>query len=174
MGNGLKELDCLIVRQPYASLIAYGSKRWEFRNHKCQKRGTICIASSRGTPLNTGDSFLNSISKKFPRGFALAVAALKDSYVVTSQDLKEVFKGRETVRIDGYNIETAAKPLGEPVYDIQRAIKDQGWKRHAWILEDVTSLKTIIPLQNLKSGSTWTKVELVEGEPLSKSLESYF
>jgi len=66
----LRELDCIIVRQPYASLIAYGSKRWEFRSYNCKKRGVICIASSRGKPLKTGDPFLNSISGNFPRGFA--------------------------------------------------------------------------------------------------------
>jgi len=169
----MKELDCLIVRQPYASLIAYGSKRWEFRTYNCQKRGVICIASSKGKPLKTGDSFLNSISDSFPRGFALAICTITDSFVVTCQHLREAFKGTETLKIDGYNITTAMKPLGEPVYDIQNAIRNLDWKMYTWVLKNVSPLKAIIPLRSANSGSIWTKVELVEAVSLSKSLESF-
>lgn len=170
----MRELDCIIVRQPYASLIAYGSKRWEFRSYNCQKRGVICIASSRGKPLKTGDPFLNSISGNFPRGFAVAIGVLADSFIATSQHLREVFKGTEIVRINGHSITTAAKPLGEPIYDVERTISDSNWQMYVWVLKDVSPLKKIIPLQNINSGSTWTKVEITEGEPLSRSIESYF
>jgi len=170
----LIELDCLIVRQPYASLIAYGLKRWEFRSYNCKKRGIICIGSSKGKPLKTGDTFLNDIALFFPRGFVLAIGILKDSYLVTSKDLRKALKGTETVKIHGHNITTASKPLGEPICDILKAIKDSDWKMYAWVLKDISPLKTIIPLRSTKSGSTWTKVELTERESLSKSLESYF
>lgn len=168
------KMDCLLVRQPYASLIAYGVKRWEFRTYNCTKRGLICIGSSRGKPLKTGDPLLNSISDYFPRGVALAVGVLVDSRPVTSEDLKQAFKGEKTVRLDGHNIVTTAEPLGEPKYDIYAAIKDKSWRMFAWILEDVSPLKTLIPITNTRSGSSWTKVELENGEPLSKNLTNYF
>lgn len=38
-----KVIDCLIVRQPFASLIAYGMKRWEFRTYNCKKRARKTI-----------------------------------------------------------------------------------------------------------------------------------
>jgi len=167
-------LDCLIVRQPYASLIAYGLKRWEFRSYNCKKRGLVCIASSRGKPLKTGDSLLNSISKYLPRGFALAVAVLADSRLVTSEDLKRVLKGKKTVRIDGHRIVTASDPLGEPVSDILAATKEGDWKSYAWVFDNVSPFQTIIPIRIDRSGSTWTKIEIERFELISKSLSSYF
>lgn len=168
------KMDCLLVRQPYASLIAYGVKRWEYRTYNCAKRGLICIGSSRGEPLKTGDPFLNSISDYFPRGFVLAVGVLVDSRPVTGEDLKRAFKGEKTVRLDGHNVVTAAEPLGEPKYDIHAAIKDKSWNRYAWVLENVSPLKTITPIANTLSGSSWTKVELEERARLSKNLTHYF
>jgi hypothetical protein len=168
-----REIDCLIVRQPYASLIAYGSKRWEFRTYNCEKRGLICIGSSRAPPLKTGDSYLNSVSNSFPRGYALATGVLSDSFIATNKHLRKVYNGVETVTIHGYKIRTASKPLGEPVEDILKSINDKKWKMFAWVLRDVSSLNTLIELQNRNGGSTWTKVELADEEPLSKTLESY-
>jgi len=62
----LSYMWCLIVRQPYASLIAYGCKKWEFRSYNSTKRGTIAIASSRGTALKTASNELNAVAKHFP------------------------------------------------------------------------------------------------------------
>jgi hypothetical protein len=169
----MKKIDCLIVRQPYASLIAYGSKRWEFRTYNCEKRDIICIASSRNNPLKTGDPFLNSVSNSFPRGFVLAFGILVDSFLVTSKDLKKAFRGEETLTIHGHKITTASKPIGEPIADILQAISDKNWKMYAWVFRDITPLKTIVPLKNTNGGSTWTKVELSLEESPSKSLESY-
>jgi hypothetical protein len=169
----MRKIDCLIVRQPYASLIAYGSKRWEFRTYSCEKRVIICIGSSRSNPLKTGDPFLNSVSSSFPRGSVLAFGILVDSFLATSKHLKEAFRGEETLAIHGYRITTASKPLGEPIADILEAIRDKNWKMYAWVFRDVIPLKTIVPLENNNGGSTWTKVELSQEESPSRSMESY-
>jgi hypothetical protein len=166
-------LDCLIVRQPYASLIAYGLKRWEFRTYDCRKRGVICIGSSRGPPLKTGSSQLNAMSISFPRGFALATAVLVDSFLLTGKELRAALKGEESVTIHGHTVRTASSPVGEPLKDVRCAIREKNWNMFAWVLGDVAPLKNVIPLTRNGHGSTWTKTELAENEPLSKSLLSY-
>lgn len=168
-----RNLDCLIVRQPYASLIAYGPKRWEFRTYYCRKRGVICIGSSKGRPLKTGSPQLNALSDSFPRGFALATAILIDSFPATGKELKATLNGEETVKIHGHIIKTASGPIGEPLKDIKNAIRDKTWNMFVWVLDNVTPLKNMVPLPDNVHGSTWTKVELAENEPLSKSLLSY-
>ena len=168
-----RNLDCLIVRQPYASLIAYGLKRLEFRTYDCRKRGVICIGSSRGRPLKTGSAQLNALSGSFPRGFVLATAVLTDSFLATRKELKAALNGKRTVRIHGHRIVTASGPLGEPLKDVRCATRDKTWNMFVWVLDNVTPLKKMTPLPSSGHGSTWIKVELADNEPLSKSLLSY-
>lgn len=88
-----ENMKCLIIRQPYASLVAYGHKKWEFRSYNTRFRGRIGIASSRGKPLKTSNEELNIHAKSFPRGTILATAELESSFPATNSDLKAAFKG---------------------------------------------------------------------------------
>jgi hypothetical protein len=116
---------------------------------------------------------LNALSDSFPRGFALATAILIDSFPATGKELKATLNGEETVKIHGHIIKTASGPIGEPLKDIKNAIRDKTWNMFVWVLDNVTPLKNMVPLPDNVHGSTWTKVELAENEPLSKSLLSY-
>lgn len=169
-----KELDCLIIRQPYASLIAFGHKRWEFRTYDCKKRGIICIGSAKGQPFITGSKHLNEVARSFPKGVVLATANLTNSFPVTSKELKAALGKEERVEIHQHIIKLAAAPLGEPIKDLQNAIFDEEWKRFVWCLEDVSPLRMPIPLRNNRYARAWVKVELSENEPLSKNLETFF
>jgi hypothetical protein len=168
-----KMIDCLIVRQPFASLIAYGVKRWEFRTYDCKKRGLICIGSSRGNPLKTGDSYLNSVSKSFPRGFALATAVLADSFEASNGYLRRDIRGEETIVIHRHLFKVASAPIGEPISDVMKAAKDKKWKMFIWVLKDVHPLKNIAPLPNNVTGSTWTKIALENAADSSENLDSF-
>jgi hypothetical protein len=168
-----KVIDCLIVRQPFASLIAYGMKRWEFRTYDCKKRGLIGIGSSRGNPLKTGDPYLNSISRSFPRGVALATAVLTDSFEANNEYLMREIKGQDTVTIHKHLFKVASAPIGEPMSDIMEAAKDKKWKMFIWVLKDVRPFKTFVPLQNNATGSTWTKITLENAGDSSESLDSF-
>lgn len=166
-------IDCLIVRQPFASLIAYGVKRWEFRTYDCKKRGLICIGSSRGNPLKTGDPYLNSVSKSFPRGFALATAVLVDSLEASNEYLRRHIRGEETVGIHRHLFKVASAPIGEPISDVIKAAKDKKWKMFIWVLKDVHPLENAAPLPNNLTGSTWTKIALENTVDSSENLDSF-
>ena len=80
----MTNLRCLVVAQPYASLIASGHKRWEFRAYEAKYSGRIGIAASHTTPWRTRNFDLNRISVGLPRGVVLATADLIDTFFVTS------------------------------------------------------------------------------------------
>jgi hypothetical protein len=100
----MHKLSCLIVRQPYASLIAFGKKRWEFRSYNTERRGAMGIAASHGRPWITACPDLNEILHLMPRGVVLATCELKSSFLVTSKDLenskdnqlKQIFMGKKS------------------------------------------------------------------------------
>jgi hypothetical protein len=168
-------MRCLIVRQPYASLIAFGCKKWEFRSYNSCKAGKIAIAASRGPPLKTGSLELNKAAKHFPRGVALATGEIIRSFFVTNQDLKEKYTGATKVKIHDQEFIVAKSPLGEPIEDIELAIGDSEWKSYVWELNNVIPLIKPIDLCK-RTNSTWSSIELKELEQAAKKqlITSYF
>jgi hypothetical protein len=155
----LKLLDCLIVRQPYASLIVYGAKRWEFRSYATEKKEVIAIAASRNTPIKTLDNKLNVAAKRFPRGVALGTAKLSKCFPVTQRDLRLNFKCCEEVLIHGQEFTVACEPIGEPPQDIKVALDRENWKKFVWELTNVKPFPR--PKEYFPSrGSSWTKVHI--------------
>lgn len=150
-------MPCLIVRQPYASLIAFGKKRWEFRSYSTRKRGDILIAASRGKPIETSDETLNGAAKSFPRGVLLASARLTQSKLVTAFEIKKIGKNAVKTRIGDLEFLTADAPVGEPLVDLQ-ALSPK-WCCYAWHLDDVKSFSEPIPLDQ-RPCSPWTRVAI--------------
>jgi hypothetical protein len=148
-------LPCLIVRQPYASLIAYGRKRWEFRSYNSNRRGRILIASSRGQPLLTSNSMLNKAATSFPRGALLASADLVNSELVTAQRIRQLAEPSVTSRIGNFEFLTADSPIGEPLTDVESI--PLHWRCYAWELNDVRPFVEPVPMTK-PSCSPWTSV----------------
>ena len=156
----MAKLDCLIIRQPYASLIAFGKKRWEFRSYPIKKRGKIGIASSPSEPWQTLSPELNRVSHLFPRGIVLATANLVTSFYVTASDLMRKKTEPVQVKVHGNIIKTCDEPIGEPIEDVNNAIRQKGWESFACLLEDVKILNEPKPFQRTSPRATWVKVEV--------------
>jgi hypothetical protein len=154
-------MQCLIIRQPYASLIAFGKKRWEFRKYESKKEGIIGIAASANEPLKTWNSVLNRASHSFPRGVVLAKAELVTSFFITSKDLALCQKDVVEISIHNKKIDTLNEPIGEPKEDVDLAIKKKNWESFAWQLDNVTPLEKFVTFQS-RSQSTWVDVEIPE------------
>lgn len=153
------EIDCLIIREPYASLIVFGKKRWEFRNYDTRKRGVIGIAASRSAPMVTSNRALNALSHKMSRGVVIGTAELINSFYVTNADLE--FSRGEPIEIEvwGKKIITLDEPIGEPVEQVDQAISNNKWEKFGWIFDNVKALDKPIEYERSK-GSTWTKINL--------------
>lgn len=166
-------MKCLLIRQPYASLIAYGCKRWEFRSYNCSYQGKVGIASSRGRPFKTGDDNLNEHAKSFPRGFVLATGELVRSFPASSNDLRKNYKGQVKIKIHGFSVTVAKGPLGEPINDIQMALDNEEWKSFVWEFADIVPFSSPVQI-NAKSNGVWIDIEVKEtGNRGRKDLMSY-
>src|SRR5438094_311228 len=114
----MTEIDCLLVKQPYSSVIAFGLKRWEFRSYETKKTGVIGIAASNAEPLRTKNDELNRSLHLFPRGVILATADLVTSFFVTANDLKQFLRDPTTITLHGNQVKTLGEPIGEPAEDV--------------------------------------------------------
>lgn len=152
------QLECLVVREPYASLIAYGQKRWEFRCRPCQKRTIIGIVASRRSPIPINPQVAKS--RSFPRGALLALARLEDCKRVTADDLVPFINGHyRKMNLHGIDFEVCEPPVGEPVDDVRTAANDDDWECYAWQLASVIRLREprIIPS---RAYSTWQRIKI--------------
>ena len=155
-------LSCLLIQQPYASLIAFGRKRWEFRSYEIKKRGTIGIAASPSSVLSTLSPSLNQVSHLFPRGSLLATAKVVNCFYATGADLKKVMTASVTLSIHGQEVTTLDSPIGEPEEDVEAAANSSTWESFVWELEDVNPVPSPIPVEK-KSRSTWVSVDFQGG-----------
>ena len=147
-------MPCLLVRQPYASLIAYGLKRAEFRPYPTVVRGLIGIAASKGSPLRTLDATLNSAARGWPRGQVLATGILSEVEFWDNRKLRLSATNKRDIWIHGTRIRVYDVPLGEPVDDVNLAIGRDDWRSWAWILQDVTGLNRTVKYSHAGK-STW-------------------
>ncbi len=154
----LSRLSCLIVRQPYASLIAFGKKRWEFRSYEVKKRGTIGIAASPNPPYPTKNVSLNRVATEFPRGVLLATADLVGCFYATAADLRKATTPPIEVSLHNHKILTVDSPIGEPKDDVVAAANSTTWESYALELENVRPIQEHI-LVTPTSRSTWVFVE---------------
>lgn len=152
------QLECLVVREPYASLIAYGQKRWEFRYRPCRKRSMVGIVSSRSSPIPINPQVARS--RSFPRGALLAVAKLEDCKRVTAEDLVPFVNGHyRRINLHGIDFEVCEPPIGEPVEDVRAAANDDEWECYAWQLTSVLRLKKPRLIRS-RAYSTWQSVNV--------------
>ena len=147
-----------MIQQPYASLIAFGRKRWEFRSYDLKTRGTIGIAASPSSVLPTLSPPLNRVSHTFPRGVLLAKAKLVNCFYATSSDLKKTLTGPVTLTIHGHQISTLDSPIGEPEEDVKAAINSPDWESFVWEFEEIEPLQIQIPIEK-QSRSTWVSLD---------------
>ena len=158
-GSTDRSLNCLLVQQPYASLIVFGKKRWEFRSYETRKRGRIGIAASPSSVLTTKSKSLNAVSHSFPRGVVLGTANLVNCFYVTAADLKKAMTEPVTIHLHGHEFLTLDCPIGEPIEDVKEAVNSNYWESYAWQLEDIKQLPNQINIVR-RSRSTWILAEL--------------
>lgn len=146
-------MRCLLVRQPYASLISEGYKKIEFRSRACNIREPIAIAASKGPAFETNDSNLNLISDLLPKGKILSIASLDSSSLLYQKDLRELMTGVITANIYEKEVHLASAPLGEPILDIIEVLNDPDWWAYGWSISNLTKIETPIKYTSKAYGS---------------------
>ncbi|MDD2377764.1 MAG: ASCH domain-containing protein [Bacilli bacterium] len=80
-------MKVITIRQPWASLIVYGYKKFEYRSWKTNYRGELLIHAGKTYDKNELLMF-NSLGIEFPTGCIIGKVVLEDCLKVTD-DLKQ-------------------------------------------------------------------------------------
>lgn len=116
-------MKCLMLKQPWAHLVATGKKTMETRTWRTNYRGQLAIGASQAHDVD-GDVYLRSRSIQFPpaiqmvRGAIVATATLRDVVAYTPELVPQ-----------GLCPHTA------------------GEVRYGWLLEDVKMLERPVPVK---------------------------
>lgn len=115
-------MKAITIKQPFASLIAEGIKKYEFRTWKTNYRGKILIHAGKGIHKDALKKYEN-LNLEYPSGAIIAVADLTDCIFID-----------EKLR----NILQRENPI---VYS--SIIKDKDWKGYGFKLENVKKISPI-------------------------------
>lgn len=112
-------MKVLTIKQPYASLIANGYKKYEFRSWKTKYRGKLYIHAGNGIDKKRM-SMVEEYKLDYPNGYIIAKVNLTDCILVDEKMSKQLRKENPKVYTHDYT----------------------GY--YAWKLEDVQILKNPI------------------------------
>lgn len=115
-------MKVLTIKQPYASLIAFGIKRYEFRTWKTNYRGDILIHAGKSMDEPAMEEF-KVYGVDCPLGCILAKATITD-VIKVDDEFREVLKKEDSL-----------------VYN--HVINDKTWEGYAFKLENVSLIKPI-------------------------------
>jgi hypothetical protein len=121
-------MKVLTIKQPFASLIANGYKKYEFRSWKTKYRGELYIHAGYGIDKNCMDKVKN-YNLEYPNGYIIAKCNLVDCVLVDENMNKRLKKENPKVYTHDYT----------------------GF--YAWVLEDITILNS--PIKTKGKLSIW-------------------
>lgn len=152
-------MKALSVRQPWASLIAVGSKRIETRSWSTPFRGPLAIHAAKGLGQTVGDyvklcssePFWSALKFREPlaRGAVLATCELFDVLKIVERD-----EGYSCLDLLG------AEQFDFPIDD-ERAFGDYTPGRYAWLLGNVRPFNRPIPAKGRLGLWEWDPAEVL-------------
>lgn len=115
-------MKVITIKQPFASLIAEGLKRYEFRTWRTKYRGDILIHAGKSVDLKAMEKFRH-LGLSYPTGCIIAKATIIDC-VEVDRDMREKLSQENSLVYSG-------------------VIKDSNWVGYGFQLENVEKVKPI-------------------------------
>jgi len=137
-------MKVVTIKQPFASLIMCGYKKYEFRSWKTKYRGEIYIHAGKGINKSRME-LVEEYNLDYPNGYIIAKANLVDCILVDKQ-MNELLK-KENPKVYSHNYEG----------------------HYAWVLEDIKPLENKIQAKG--SLSIWNYYEDKEIMKLMETIE---
>ena len=131
-------MKVITIKQPFASLIVLGIKKYECRTWKTKYRGDILIHAGKGVNKKAMEKFAY-LNLSYPSGCILAKATLTDCIEMDST-MREKLQEENKI-----------------VYS--RVISDTSWKGYAFKLENV---EKVVPVSIKGHLSLWDYDENIE------------
>ena len=89
-------MKVLTIKEPYATLIAEGLKKYEFRTWKTKYRGEVLIHAAK-TPNNENKKRFIDRNLNYKEGFIIAKATITDCVEVDDKLIKELLNKDQEV-----------------------------------------------------------------------------
>ncbi len=115
-------MKVITIKQPFASLIAEGYKKYEFRTWKTKYRGDILIHAGKGIDKAAMKKF-ESFNLSYPTGCIIAKAKLSDCVFIDS-DMKQKLKQENSLVYSG-------------------VVNDDDWEGFGFYLENIEKIDPI-------------------------------
>lgn len=93
-------MKVLTIRQPWATLIMQGDKRFEFRSWQTKYRGDLLIHAGKGIDKEAMKRLEKYLPKELPLGKILGKVTLVDCVKMTSEFKKELLKENSDIYTD--------------------------------------------------------------------------
>ena len=115
-------MKTITIKQPYASLIAAGIKKYEFRTWKSKYRGKLLIHAGKGIDKKAMEKFKN-YNLEYPSGCIIAICDMVDCVKIDEETRKMLLKENELVygkaardkSFDGYGFRLANVKMIEEI-----------------------------------------------------------
>ncbi len=114
-------MKVITIKQPWATLIAKGYKKYEFRTWKTNYRGEILIHAGKGVDKEAITRF-EYLDLEYPMGFIIATARISDCIEVDDSFRKKVL-------------------LIDPI--VYKGLSKKDWNGYAFKMEDVQEIDPI-------------------------------
>lgn len=115
-------MKVLTIKQPYASLIVAGIKKYEFRTWKTKYRGEVLIHAGKSVDKKAMDEF-KCYDLDYPVGCVIAKVFIND-VIQVDDDFRKVLKMENDL-----------------VYN--HIINDKSWNGYAFKMDDIQLIKPI-------------------------------
>lgn len=115
-------MKVITIKQPFASLIAEGYKKYEFRTWKTKYRGDILIHAGKGIDKAAMKKF-EAFNLSYPTGCIIAKAKLSDCVFIDS-DMKQKLKQENSLVYSG-------------------VVNDDDWEGFGFYLENIEKIDPI-------------------------------
>ena len=89
-------MKAITIKQPYASLIAAGIKKYEFRTWKTKYRGELLIHAGKGVDKKAMEKF-KKYNLDYPSGCIIAKVNLVDCVLIDDEMKKKLLKMNDLV-----------------------------------------------------------------------------
>lgn len=89
-------MKTITIKQPYASLIAAGIKKYEFRTWKSKYRGKLLIHAGKGIDKKAMEKFKN-YNLEYPAGCIIAICDMVDCVKIDEETREMLLKENELV-----------------------------------------------------------------------------
>lgn len=115
-------MKTITIKQPFASLIAEGLKKYEFRTWRTKYRGEVLIHAGKSVDKKAMEKFRH-LNLEYPTGCIIAKAAISDCVFIDS-DMKKKLNKEDPLVYSG-------------------VVKDIEWKGYGFKLENVEKVEPI-------------------------------